>query len=196
MSDRPPPPCRNMVPSNCPPRLLPITRQLDKFSFLMGEGVYCEYCKRSSCRNCDFYDSYICSTEQTYWLKEHNEEYLSIISDPNTDALCCSEDISPDKYAREIRYQLYQEYATFYELPWTRRKENPLPNCLTSMVRLLIRAPAPNVLDWIKNPMMYDIQNTSTGYVLMLTNEVSWRNMEILQDSHKKQKTGDTTQLV
>ena len=80
-----------------------------------------------------------------------------------------------------------------YDLPWTRRKENPLPNCLTSMVRLLIRAPVANVLDWIQNPMMYDIQNTSTGCVLMFINEVPWRNLDILMDTHKKEKTDDTT---
>ena len=121
MSDHPPKPCRNIIPINHPPPILPITRQLDVFCFLMGEGVYCEYCKRSSCRNCDFYDSYICSTEQTYWLKEHNEEYLSILLDSNTDALCSSEGISLQKYAREIRYKFYKEYASFCELPWTRR---------------------------------------------------------------------------
>ena len=192
MSDRSPPPCRNMVSRNCPPRLRPVTRQLDEFSFLMGEGVFCEYCKRSSCRNCAFYDSYICSTELTFWLKEHNEEYFSVFSDP-PHALCRSDDMSPEKYAREIRFKLYQEYATFYELPWTRRQDNPLPNCLTSMVRLLIRAPAPNVFDWNRNPMMYDTKKTSTGYVLMLTNAVYLRTMVILQDRHKKQKTGDTT---
>ena len=196
MSDCPSLPCRKMDSSNRLPRLLPITRQLDEFCLLMGEGAYCEYCKRFSCRNTDFYESYICSTEQTYWLKEHNEEYLSILSDPNTDALSRSEDISPDKYAREIRFKLYQEYATFYELPWTKRKENPLPNCLTSMVRLLIRAPAHNVLDWIRNPMMYDIHNTSVGCVMVLTNELSWRDMDILVDSNKKQKTDDSTDLV
>ena len=199
MSDRPPKPYRNLLPTNRPSSIIPmrkclpnpITRQLDVFCFLMGEGVYYEYYKRSSCWNCDFYDSYICSTEQTCWLKEHNKEYFTILSNSNTDALCSSKDISPQKYAREIRYNFYKEYTSFYKLSWTRRKENPLPNCLTSMVRLLIRAPAANVLDWIESPMMYVVQNTSTGFVLSLTNEVSCNNMDI----QKKQKTDNFIQL-
>ena len=41
------------------------------------------------------------------------------------------------------------------------------------MVRLLIRASTANVFDWIKDSLMYVVQNNCTGYVLQLTNQMS-----------------------
>ena len=125
MRDRPPKPYHSLDPTNQPSSITPmrkylpatITHQPDVFCFLMGEGVYCKYYQCKSCRNCDFYDSYICSTERSYWLKEHNKEYLTIFSDSNTDTLGSSEDISPQKYAKKIRYNFYKEYASLYNLP-------------------------------------------------------------------------------